>query len=283
MGAPITFPAAISHGTAQPVQPRARGAVALAVKPGGGRSRIDGLRQAGSLKCLFPRADGAGLEAVLVNTAGGITGGDRFDIDAAAGPDTALTLTTQAAERAYRAAPGETGRLTTRLTVAAGARLNWLPQETILFDGSALERSLAVELAPGAEALICEPLVFGRLAMGEAVRAARFRDRVEITRAGAPLYLDAVDLAGDLAAHLDRPHVAAGARAMAALVFVSPTAEARLGALRAWLPPSAGASLIGDDVLALRLLADDSHALRQSLVPVLTSLLPETLPRCWMI
>jgi urease accessory protein len=281
--APITLSARIRQTDAEPVQPRARGSVVLGVKADGAHSRIEGLRQSGSLKCLFPRRDVAGIEAVLVNTSGGITGGDRFSVEAKAGSGTALTLTTQAAERAYRAQPGETGGLATRIEVAESARVNWLPQETILFDGAALERSLTVELAPGASALICEPLVFGRLAMGEQVKAARFHDRIDIRRDGKPLYLDAMRLSGDIAAQLDRPHTAAGARAMASLILVAPDAEARLEKVRAMLPPTGGASLIQNDVLALRLLAPDSHVLRQSLIPILTLLTQEDLPRCWMI
>ena len=278
----ITLAAPIPCDAALPLQPRARGAVRLSAKAGTGGSRIDGLRQQGSLKCLFPRRDGPTLDAVLVNTAGGLTGGDAFSIAARAGAGSALTLTTQAAERAYAAQSGETARIVTRLDVASGARMTWLPQETILFEGCALKRRLTVTLAPDATALVVEPLVFGRRAMGEELRAARLDDRIEIRRDGKPLYLDAMRLSGDIAAQLDRPHVAAGARALVSLVHVGPDAEARLAPLRAMLPRSGGVSLIGDDVLALRLLAPDSHALRQVLIPALTLLTGKPLPRCWM-
>lgn len=218
-----------------------------------------------------------------MNTAGGITGGDRFEIAAQAGPGATLTLTTQAAERVYAASAGEVGRLETRLAVAAGARLNWIPQETILFDRSALTRRLVVTLAPDAALLLAEPLVFGRGAMGEDLRAASFEDRIEIRREGRPLYLDAVRLDGDIAARLDRPHVARGARAMVSLVYVAADAEAHLGPLRALLPGTGGVSLIGDEVLALRLLAADGFDLRRHLVPILTRLTGADLPKPWMI
>jgi len=244
---------------------------------------LGGLRQVGSLKCLFPRHDGAGLEAVLVNTAGGITGGDRFQISAHAGMGSTLTMATQAAERAYAAQPGARGRLVTGLEVSADARLNWIPQETILFDGSALERRLTVTLEPGATVLIAEPLIFGRTAMGEELRSAQVSDRIEIRRAGKPLFLDALSLDGDLAAQLDHPHIAGGARAMASLVYVADDAESHLAALRAALPETGGVSLIGDDLLALRVLAADGFILRQTLVPVLKRLIGGDLPKCWMI
>lgn len=220
---------------------------------------------------------------MLINTAGGVTGGDRFDVAARVEPGAALTLTTQAAERAYAAQDGDVGRVATRLDIAAGARMHWIPQETILFDRSALHRRLTVTLAAGATALLAEPLVFGRTAMGEELRAARFHDRIEIRRAGAPLYLDAMRLTGDIAARLDRSHTGAGARAMVSLVYVAPDAEARLAAIRAMLPRTGGASLIGADVLALRLLATDSFELRRVLIPILTRLTGGDLPKAWMI
>lgn len=237
----------------------------------------------GSLKCLFPRCDKAKVEAVLVNTAGGITGGDRFRIAAESTPGGALTLTTQAAERAYRAQPGECGQLTTTLRVGRDGRLQWLPQETILFNGSALSRKIRVDLAPGASLLLAEPLIFGRTEMGEVVSDARFRDCIDIRRYGQPLFLDRMAFWGDIAAHLDRPHVARGARAMALIVYVDSEASLRLNRLRAMLPETAGASLIGADVLVARFLAADGYELRQTLLPTLTFLSDADLPKCWTL
>lgn len=249
----------------------------------GGGTALDGLRMSGSLKCLFPRCDKAGVEAVLINTGGGITGGDRFDIAAEAAPGTTLKLTTQAAERAYRAQPGEVGRLSTTLRVGQDARLHWLPQETILFNGSALTRSLSVDLQLGSSLLLVEPLIFGRVAMGEVLTDARFRDCIDIRRMGQPLFLDRTALDGNIAAHLARPHVANGAHAMALIVYVAADAGARLTRLRAILPETAGASLIGDDVLVARCLAADGFALRQTVLPALKSLSDAELPKCWML
>ncbi|MGC9417419.1 MAG: urease accessory protein UreD [Rhodovulum sp.] len=254
----------------------------LAAKVAGARSALSGLRQSGAFKALFPRPRGAAVEAVLVNTAGGITGGDRFDTRIEAQAGSHLSVTTQAAERAYRAQPGERGRVGNRLAVGPGARLDWLPQETILYEGSALERTLAVDLAADAQLLMVEPVVFGRAAMGEVLHDALFRDRIEIRREGVPLYLDALRLEGDIAAHVVRPAVAGGAGAMASLVLVSPAAEAHLAPVRALMPATGGASLLRDDVLVLRLLAPDSFALRRALVPALMRLTDNALPRSWM-
>lgn len=267
-----------------PLQPRAIGAAAVSVRADtAGRTRLVNLRQSGSLKLVFPQTHRPDAEAILVNTAGGITGGDQYKTTAHVGAGACLSITTQAAERAYRAQAGETGRLTTTLTVAAGGRLNWLPQEMILFNQSALHRRLTIDLAPDAQLLMVEPLVFGRAAMGESLNDITFQDRIRITRDGQPIYYDGVDLHGDASAHLARPAVAKGAGAMASLVCVAPDAVAYLPKIRALLPATAGASLIADDVLVLRLLATDSFELRRSLVPVLNLLTQNTLPTSWRL
>ncbi len=256
--------------------PRALGALRLGVGPGG----LTALRQSGALKVLFPRRGTD--EAILVNTAGGITGGDRFGIGVEVAEGARLTVTTQACERAYAASRHEgLARLDTRLAV--GGALDWLPQETILFDRCRLARSLCVDLAPAARFLMCEAVLFGRLARGEALRDARFRDRVRIRRAERPVYLDGVDLFGDVAALLDRPGTADGARAMASVVLAAEGAEAHLAALREMLPETAGCSCLAPDLLVLRALAPDGLALRRILLPVLERLSGRPLPSVWRI
>ena len=263
-------------------QPRARGAVALSTKQTQQGSALADLRQSGAMKALFPRPRGKALEAIVINTAGGITGGDTFAFSAVAGHDTALTLTTQAAERAYRAQPSERARVENRLQVHTGARLNWLPQETILFEACAVDRTMHVELEDGASVLLVEPLVFGRAAMGETLRAASFKDRIEVRRHGKPLFLDAMTLNGDVTSQLDNAGVAAGAGALALLVYIADDAETHLEKLREMLPETAGASLIGKDVLVARFLAQDSFELRQSLIPIIEHLTNDAPPRSWM-
>lgn len=268
--------------TILPAQPRARGELRLSSKTVSGRSVLDGLRQSGATKALFPTGR-PHLEAIVINSAGGITGGDRFRIDAAAGRGSRLTLTTQAAERAYRAQPGETGRLFTRLAVAEGARLDWLPQELIVFQGASLERRLEVDLAPDARFLMVEPMIFGRRAMGERLTDARLSDRIDVRRDGTPLYRDGLALSGDLTETLARASTGGGCGAMASLLYVAPDAEAHLDAVRAALPASGGASLLAPDALVLRLLAHDGFALRRALLPVLDRLTENTLPTSWRL
>lgn len=155
---------------AHPAQPRAIWAVRLVAQQGRGSSQIAGLRQSGSLKLLFPRPAGPALEGVLLKTAGGLTGGDRMQVDVTAEAAAHVILSSQSAERAYRAVKSTCAIVGVRLTAGAGARVDWLPQETILFDGAALTRSLIVDLDPTAPALLVEPVIFGRKAMAEVKR-----------------------------------------------------------------------------------------------------------------
>ncbi|MEL6765980.1 MAG: urease accessory protein UreD [Pseudomonadota bacterium] len=269
-----------------PRQPRAEGSIRIAVKQAEGRTRLDRLRHQGSAKCLLPRLpdnhDGR-VEGVIVNTAGGITGGDRFAWEAEAGPGTRLTLTTQAAERAYRALPGETGQLTTRLTLRENAMLAWLPQETILYDHGALERRLEIDMHPSATLLAIEPLVLGRQAMGETVTHARLIDRWTVRRAGRLAFADTLRLEGPVAEIAARPACFGPHRAAASLLLVSPDAEDRLAAARRALPtaPAEGGASAWNGLLAARLLAPRAAELRAALVAFLGALGITPLPRVW--
>lgn len=279
----MTLPMRPSPARIVTAQPRAEGAMHLSVKAQGAGSALDRYRASGAFKALFPRrAPGGGVEAIAINTAGGITGGDRFSLHATAGPRAHLTLTTQAAERAYRSAGGW-GRVDTRLTVSEGATLFWLPQELILYDGSALRRSLRADLAGTARLLLVEPVIFGRTAMGEVLETARFHDEIALFRAGVPLCCDRVRMDGDIAAQLSRRAVAQAGGAMASLVCVAPDAGAHLAAIRADLPETGGASLLHPDVLVLRIVAQDGFHLRRHLLPILDRLSNDTLPTSWRL
>ena len=265
------------------LQPRAKGGVTLSSKRRGGKSVIDGLHQSGCLRLLFPQSGGDTLDAVLINTSGGVTGGDKIDVSGSVGAGSAMTLTTQAAERAYRAQPDQTGRITTQLSVGEGAALNWLPQEIILFNGCNLSRELDIDLAADAQALVVEPVVFGRTAMGETLTDATFRDRIAISRAGQPIYRDGVQMTGDIASQLARNAVGQGMSAMASVVYAHPLAQARLNAVRAHLPPTGGATLLAEDLLAIRIMAQDSFLLRRSLMPIIELLSGTTVPKTWRL
>jgi urease accessory protein len=273
----------ILSGETEPAQPRAVGELRLTAGLRDGATRIAGLRQQGSLKALFPHRAGPALEAVFLNTAGGLTGGDRMRIAAEVGPGARVVLSSQAAERAYRARGPVPARVQVALSVAAGGRVDWLPQETILFDGAALERRLVVDLEPGAQALIVEPVILGREAMGETVRDLRLWDRWEVRQAGQIVFADALRLHGDAAALMARAGAGGGARAWAGLILAGPDAAAMLDTVRALLPPTAGASLVRDGILFVRILARDGFVLRQSLIPVIERLTGAALPKVWRL
>lgn len=261
-------------------QPRAMGTLELSARPG---VRIGKLHQSGSLKALFPASRHGVLNAVFLNTSGGVTGGDDFRVSARAEPGAALMLTSQAAERLYRAQPDETGRMRIALDVAQGARLDWLPQETILFDGARVVREFDVTLAPDARFLAVEPLLSGRLAMGEMVRSGLLGDRWRVRRDGDLVFADNFRLAGDVEAQLARAAVTGGGRAMAALLYAAPDAEAQLGPLRDLLGPLGGASLVARDLLFARIVAEDGYTLRQRLIPAVTRLSGQDIPRTWTL
>lgn len=271
-----------TDGRVASVQPRAEGHLSLATKARGRTSAIDRLRAQGAMKALFPRRADRGIEAIVINTSGGLTGGDRLTVEARAGAGSSLCLTTQAAERAYRAASG-VARVETVLAAEAGAEMHWLPQELILYEGARLERRLRAALAPDARFLLVEPVIFGRAAMGEVLHDVRFRDRIEIFRAGLPLYADGLFLRGDVAAQMARPALGGGAGAMAQVVYAAPDAGAQLAPVRALLPASGGASMPGPDLLVVRLLAGDGHALRSTLLPILDRLSRDRLPTSWRL
>lgn len=245
-------------------------------------SVIGDLSMSGAAKLLFPRSRGP-LQAVYLNASGGITGGDDFALNAEAEENAHLVLTTQAAERIYRAMPGEPGRVRTRLTLRDGARLDWLPQETILFEGSALDRSLSIDMPANARLLACETLVFGRPAMGEKVHDLRLVDRIDLRIDGRLAYADRLRLMGDADATLARSGVASGAGAMATVIHAAPGAAASVEALRKMLPETAGVSALTDDLVALRILSVDAFVLRGHLGAVLRFLSGAALPRPWMI
>lgn len=263
---------------------RSHGRIGLSIKRNdAGGSSLERLAQSGSARLLFPRPVGDAVEAVIVNTSGGLAGGDRFVVAAEAGADTRLMLTTQAAEKVYRStdAAAETE---TRLTLGHGAQLHWLPQEAILFDAARLTRRLDVEMAADAELLVVESVVFGRAARGEAMRAGRFADRWRVRRDGRLIFAEQALFAGDVAAHLAAPAIAAGGTAICCALLVAPNAEARLDpmreTMRAVAGPEGGISA-WNGMLALRLVAASGQELRERLRALLAKLRGTGLPSVW--
>lgn len=260
---------------------RARGEARAVFGPvgAGGATRLRRLHQAGSLKLRFPRQRRA--EAVVINTAGGLAGGDTLAQGFELEPGGSLAVTTQACERVYRSL-GAPAEVSTRLHVGPDATLRFLPQETILFDGGRLTRRLEVELAATSRLLLCESLVLGREAMGETVRGGAFRDRWRIRRDGELIFADDLRLDGDIAELTRSAASLCGARAFATLFWQDPRADALAPALRDALGEAGGVSLQDGFGLA-RLVAPSYYALRKRLVPVLGLLSQDGLPRVWSL
>jgi urease accessory protein len=248
-------------------------------------TRIKTFYQQGCLKARLPRLAAPGLvEAITLNISGGVAGGDSLVTEIELGAEAAASVTSQAAERVYRALESSSARLTTKITLGAGAELDYLPQETILFDGFALERSLEIELAEDSDFLGVESLVFGRQAMGEQINFGRLHDRISIRRGKNLVLRDVTRLEGDIAAKLARKAVAAGNIGMASILYAGPDIARRLPAIRAALagqPVEAGASAF-EGIILVRLLAPSAAALRAGVVAVQKACRDNRpLPRSW--
>lgn len=249
-----------------------------------GRRGLIDLAQRGSAKAMLPRMTAGLPEIVFLNTSGGLASGDRLEFGVTLRPGTAALATTQTAERAYRAeGPPAQARVT--LTLGADARLDWLPQETILYDGARLDRVTTVDLAPGASCLMIEMLVLGRLAMGERPTRIALSDRRVIRRAGRILHHDALALDDAALSRLSNHALTGGRPAMASLVLAAPDAPDRLAALRAVLdePGVEAAASAPPGRLVLRALAGDGWPLRRQIARALAALRPDPLPRTWQV
>jgi urease accessory protein len=261
---------------------RARGSVKFDVQQDAGVTRRRQLHESGSLRVRFPSPEAEGLSAVFVNTAGGIAGGDRFEIEIAVGEGSRLAVTTAAAEKVYRAA-GPAAQLDISLRAAAGSHLSWLPQETILFDRARMSRRIDVDLADSASLLLCEIVVFGRAAMGERMMEGEFVDRWRLRRGGTLVLAETIRLDGDIGEKLGKPAVARGGGAVGTALIV-PGDEAlvlRMRELSGSFAGEVGVSAWNGFAMA-RFCAQDAAELRTDMMAVLGRASGLTLPRLWL-
>lgn len=252
----------------RPLRPqRVYGRSRLVVKPG---DRIDTAYQRTPCRILFPRTDFAGsLQAVLLNTAGGLTGGDRLRQEIVVESGASATVTSQAAERIYRSDEG-VAAIDTDLRVCDGARLEWLPQETIAFDDCGLSRTTRLDLSGRSRTLALEWLVLGRKAHGEVVRRARIADRWRVHRDGRLIWADGLRLDGAIRAIVDSPSQLAGSTALATLLCAGPNAIDLRDRARNVLAGFEGAGVLGGATLVegltlCRVLGRDGDALRPAM------------------
>ncbi|MEZ2144451.1 urease accessory protein UreD [Bradyrhizobium sp. DN5] len=260
---------------------RARGAVRFDVHARDGVTRRGTLHESGSLRVRFPSPEGEGLSGVFVNTAGGVAGGDRFDIDITAADAARLTLTTAAAEKVYRA-QGKAAELNIALKVGAGAHLSWLPQETILFDRARVHRRFDIALDEAASLLLCEIVVFGRTAMGERMEQGEFVDRWRLSRGGGLVFAETVRLDGHIGEKLARSAVAKSGAAIGTALIV-PGDEALVERIREASESFAGEVGISawNGFAMARFCAQDAARLRADMMAVLART-GAALPRLWL-
>jgi urease accessory protein len=261
---------------------RAQGAVKFDVKFQDGVTRRGRLHESGSLRVRFPSPEADGLSGVFVNTAGGIAGGDRFDIDISTGEASRLTLTTAAAEKVYRAA-GPAAQLNIALKAEARSHLAWLPQETILFDRARIVRRIDIDLAEDASLLLCEIVVFGRSAMGEKMLHGEFVDRWRLRRGGRLVFAETIRLDGDIGEKLKHPAIAKGGVAIGTALIV-PGDDAVVERIREASQSFGGEVGIScwNGFAMARFCAQDAARLRADMIAVLGRASGAALPRLWL-
>jgi urease accessory protein len=193
--------------------------------------RIVDVFQRSPIRIMFPRVGCAIEEAVLINTAGGIAGGDRLKFRVTALANASIAVTTQAVEKVYRAL-NEPARIATKLQVCEAAKLAWLPQETIVFNRGRLSRATEVELSPGAELLALEWLVLGRAAHGEEMVSGHITDSWRVKKDGRLIWADSFRITDDVFPHVHRKALLSNCKAVATLIYFGPPLDAWVEFLR---------------------------------------------------
>jgi urease accessory protein len=261
---------------------RVAGGIRLRIEAKGGRSFAADLMERDGYKIRFPRG-GTHPQAVIINTGGGLAGGDCIQQEIAIGEGAEATVTTQAAERVYRALGNVTTKLDVRLSLAEAARLDWLPQETILFDRARLERFIEADMAASARLLIAETVIFGRTAMGETVRTGLLYDRWRIRRGGKLVFAENIRLEGPIADTLAAAATAGGAHIVSTVLAVRQDADDLLAPVRAALDGAdceTGASA-WNGLIVIRSLGRSGEGMRRVLERVIPLLSGAPLPRVW--
>ena len=254
-----------------------------------GSTRLADLDQHAPARALFPNAEpGMPPEAVLLTTSGGLADGDRIDLSCAMDPGTHARVAAQAAEKIYRARGLKPAQVRVDLKIGADARLDWLPQETILFDQSRLDRAITTDVAPGGWLTVSDMVVFGRIARSERFRSGMFADRWTLRNAGAPVWIDATRLEGPRLGLLEHRYGYAGAESVGLWVGQGSRATASLrNALRDALANAqcrAAVTLL--DGLVIARFLGEAQAVRRAMIAVILAErqhagLTIDLPRVW--
>ena len=263
---------------------RARGSLVVDACLREGKTWRGDVHESGALRVRFPREHMARLDATIVNVAGGMTGGDHFDMNFAAKAGAQLFASSAAAEKIYRS-EGEPARITVRLSAAKGAFCAWLPQETIIFNRANLVRTLEADIADDARFIACEMTILGRAAMNETMDDLRWSERWRIRRAGKLAFAEDTRIGGHAGELLAGKATGAGAHAFATLIYSASDSAAACANMRSLLEAFSGACEAGlsafDDLAVARFVAQDGQSLRACVMQCLTAIPDLTLPRGW--
>ncbi len=242
------------------------------------------VHEAGALRVRFPREHFSRLDATIVNVAGGMTGGDEFDLRFGALAGAQLFVSSAAAEKIYRTT-GQATRVSVKLSAEAGSLCVWLPQETIIFNRANLVRTLEADVTSASRLVACEMTILGRAAMGETVDDLAWRERWRIRRGGRLVVAEDTRIDGNAMMHLSREPLGAGAHAFATLVYVANGAAAACEQMRANFADQECKCETGvtayEDIVIARFAAKDGQSLRSSVVACLRAIEGLTLPRGW--
>jgi urease accessory protein len=252
---------------------RQKGIARLYAEKSAGQTAAIDIEEAGPLRLRFPRIMASdALEAVLVNTGGGVAGGDSMKIEVETGEGAKLAFTSQAAEKIYRS-NGPAASIEVKLKAGTKSALHWVPQETILFDRARAARTIEADMAADATLTICEAVIFGRSAMGENVASGTLRDKWRVRWNGKLIFADALTLDGNIGEALKLPAIAKGGNAVATMVQIAPDVESKLESVRASFEGQeieAGASAF-DGILIARIVARDGLPMRSAVLQALSA------------
>ena len=250
---------------------RAEGSCRIVLGSSQRGTRVMDVYQKSPLRVLFPRTSGERVEeAVLLNTSGGVAGGDRLETNVTATEDASIAITTQAAEKVYRAL-GESAQITTNLKVRDAAKLAWLPQQTIVFDRARLSRETQVEVTSGTELLALEWLILGRAAYGERLSVGNIIERWRIVKDRRLVWADSFRVTDEVLPHLGRKALLSDCSALATLVYFGTNLGTPLELVRDLAPSlhcHCAATLVGG-LMVGRFAAPNSHDLKTALRSVL--------------
>lgn len=266
-------------GLTSPKLQRAHGQIALKLCG----NKLEELYQSGCAKLMLPKTYGEMTEAVMLNTSGGITGGDRLNVKIQV-ENGAVVATSQTAERLYRSIT-EPAKIEIKLRAYNAATLHWLPQETIIFDGAELDRTVCLDMSADSKCLLAETIVMGREAMGEDIRVCHFTDNWRLYREGQLFHAESLRLTDRVAEIMAVPAGGNGARLLSTILYAGFDAEQKAGLLTSVVETCSSKCAMScwNDRLVIRLMSPHPRFARADIKELLCALSGQPLPRVWQV